>query len=266
MAGQMSLSPDGTRLAYSNPAVNDIFVLDLESGVETRLTFEGKLVTNPVWSPDGRTLAFARISTSAGWDTYTKAADGTGPDAQLFKGPGLFAFPLDWSGDGRWLVDLCTDATGNYDLWKIPMTGDGKPEVYQHTPAAESAAALSKDGRWLLYTAFEGGTGRIFLQSFPEPGAKYQLAVPDAVGAKWGDRMDEILMIDKQGEMLAVDVNLENGFRQGATHRLFKLAPTEFTDDFTSDHRRFLVGERKDNSASARLEVVMGWPQLIDGQ
>jgi len=63
-----------------------------------------------------------------------------------------------------------------------------------------------------------------------------------------------------------VDVDLKNGFRQGATHRLFKLGPSEFAEDVAQDHRRFLVSERKDNSSSARLEVVLGWPQLIGGE
>ncbi|HKI84726.1 MAG TPA: protein kinase, partial [Candidatus Krumholzibacteria bacterium] len=248
VAERVALSPDGTRLAFSNPAVNDIFILDLQTKVETRLTFQGKRVIDPVWSPDGRTIAFARISASAGWDTYTKVADGTGPDAQLFKGPGLFAYPLDWSSDGRWLVDLCTDASGNYDLWKVPMSGGGEPEIYQHTPAAEISAFLSADGRWILYSAREGETPAIFLQSFPKPGAKYQLAVPGGTVATWRDRMDEILVLTTQGELLAVDVDLKNGFRQGATHNLFRLTSSEFIEDVTQDHQRFLVSERKDNS------------------
>jgi len=78
--------------------------------------------------------------------------------------------------------------------------------------------------------------------------------------------MDEVLVGNTQGDAFAVEVHLEDGFRQGATRRLFKLAPTDFYLEATSDHQRFLIGERKDNSAGARLDVVIGWPQLIEGQ
>ncbi len=266
VAGESGLSPDGTRLAYNDPTVNDMFVLDLHSGVATRLTFQGKRVNRPVWSPDGRTIAFGRITASAGWDTYTKATDGTGPDALLFKGPGLFAYPQSWSPDGRWLVVLCADTTGNFDLWKVPMTGGGAPEIYQHTPAREGGAYVSADGHWLLYEATEGGKLGLYLQSFPEPGAKYQLAVPDVAGALWGNRIDEILVGNTQGEVFAVEVSLENGFRQGASRRLFKLPSTDYFVEATRDHQRFLLGNRKEDASAARLEVVLGWPQLIQGE
>jgi len=265
--GGGALSPDGERLAYADTRVNDIFVLDLKSGVATRLTFEGKRVTRPLWSPDGRTLAFNRVSASAGWDVYTKATDGTGPDAQLFQGPGLFAYPLDWSRDGRWLAVACADTSGNFDLWKVPMgDGAGTPEVYQNTPAQEVNASFSPDGRWILYDATESGRNGVFVQSFPDPGAKYQLAVPDAAGSGWTDRMDEILVVNTQGEVFVVQVSTENGFRQGATRRLFKVTPPDYFVGVTRDAQRFLMGTPKDLSSRSRLEIVLGWPRLIQEQ
>ena len=265
-AGGGALSPDGKLLAYGDNGTNDIYIRDLASGVATRLTFEGKRVNNPLWSPDGRTLAFSRIKGSAGWDVYTKATDGTGPDAQLFQGPGLFAFPMDWSRDGRWMVAQCADTTGNYDLWKIPMDGSGEPAVYQQTPAQESGASLSPDGRWILYNAVEGGKPGLFVQSFPEPGAKYQVALPEAVGSRWSARMDEILAANARGEIFSIQVSTESGFRQGATRKLFSVLPPDNFVDIERGEQRFLMATPVEGSGGSRLEVVLGWPLLIAGQ
>jgi Tol biopolymer transport system component len=266
-SGGAALSPDGARLAYGDLRVNDMFILDLKSGVATRLTFEGKRVNNPLWSPDGRTLAFSRVSASAGWDVYTKATDGTGADAQLFQGPGLFAYPRDWSRDGRWMVALCADTSGNFDLWKVPMgDGGGTPEIYQRTPAQEGGATFSPDGRWILYDANEAGKNGIFVQSFPEPGAKYQVTVPDAGGGGWTNRMDEILVANTQGEVFSMQVSTENGFRQGATRKLFKITPPNYFVAIDPGAQRFLMGTSRELSSRSRLEIVLGWPQLIQGQ
>jgi hypothetical protein len=266
VGGAGQISPDGTRLAVSGERSMDMNIIDLDTGVATRLTFDGKRTNNPVWSPDGRTLAFSRIKGSAGWDVYTKATDGTGPDAQLFRGPGLFAFPQDWSRDGRWLVALCADTTGSFDLWKVPMDGSGEPEIYQHTPAEESGASLSPDGRWILYTATESGKNGLYVQSFPEPGAKYQIAFPDAAGALWSSDMNEILAANIHSEVFSILVSTENGFRQGAIRKGFTIAPPNFFVDVAPGEQRFLLGTQKSQSSASRLEIVLGWPQLIQGQ
>lgn len=240
-----------------------MFVTDLKSGVSTRLTFQNRMVSNPLWSFDGRKIAFARLSAGRGWEVYTKASDGTGPDSLLFRRPGLFSLPASWSRDGQWLVALCADTTGNYDLWRVPMNGKGTPQLYQHTPEQETGASLSPDGKWLAYTASDEGTNSLYVQSFPNPAAKYQVTVPKPVGAVWNDRGDELLVTTSDNVVLSVQVSTVGGFRQGATTRLFQIPKTEFVSDITRDGERFLIGTVKDLSSLTRFEVVLGWTQLI---
>jgi Tol biopolymer transport system component len=87
-----ALSPDGTRLAYvkttwtdATSVNHDIFVASADGTSEERLTFTAKLdERHPVWSPDGRTLAFdvgnARIDeiqpSIGGERTVVRAAPG----------------------------------------------------------------------------------------------------------------------------------------------------------------------------------------------
>jgi Tol biopolymer transport system component len=61
--GNFDLSPDGSHLVTSRGDTlgsGDIWSIDLERGVQTRLTFDDGLDGSPVWSLDGQRIAFTR--------------------------------------------------------------------------------------------------------------------------------------------------------------------------------------------------------------
>jgi eukaryotic-like serine/threonine-protein kinase len=259
----VALSPDSRSVAYGGIDPQDLFVRDLATGIATRLTFDDQSVTNILWSPDGRTLAYSRLSQAHGWEVYTKAADGSGPDSLLFRGPWFFSYASDWSRDGRWLVAICTDSTGQVDLWRVPMQGGGRPEIYEHTPEKENNASLSPDGKWLAYTTQEGARRSLFVQSFPNPGAKYQVSMDDPAGVVWTDRGDAVLSFTSDGQAFSVPITTEGGFRQGAATPLFKVAKGEFGLGVSRGEQRILLGSLRDATTFTRLEVILGWPQLL---
>jgi len=206
VANVSALSPDGTRVAYGNLDPQDLYVRDLATGVATRLTFHNQSVTSIVWSWDGQTIGYSRLSQAHGWEVYTQAATGGGPDSILFHGPGLVSYLNDWSRDGRWAVGVCYDSTGQADLWRVPTQGGGRPEVYQRTPEVESSASLSPDGHWLAYVAQEGAKRSVFVQSFPDPGTKYQVSAEDVVGVAWSRRGDALFVGSASGELRTISV------------------------------------------------------------
>jgi len=54
------ISPDGKKIAFRKGAgsIFDIYVMNIEDGIEKRLTFLKSNNTDPVWSPDGQEIAF----------------------------------------------------------------------------------------------------------------------------------------------------------------------------------------------------------------
>lgn len=131
--GRLSWSPDGKLLAFSDRTSSNeptsIYLLSLDSLSTRRVTSPGLPGDyNPVFSPDGRTLAFNRGSQGV-TSVYTIPVAG-GQERRLITGS-QFGWGLAWTSDGRdiifgragWL------ATSGW-LWKVSARG-GEPQRLQ---------------------------------------------------------------------------------------------------------------------------------------
>jgi Tol biopolymer transport system component len=82
------LSPDGRQIALNRiddrTGAGDIWLEDLSRKVSTRLTSHPAYDWTPVWSPDGRSIAFAS-NRDAIMHLYVKAVDGSEPERLVWK-------------------------------------------------------------------------------------------------------------------------------------------------------------------------------------
>ena len=106
--GMPSFSPDGTRVAVlrNDPDTGnrDIWTFDVATGKGTPITNDVAPDDMPVWSPDGKQLAYFSLR-GADASLYRKAADGTGQEEHLFRyTAGTFMGLTDWSRDGKYLT------------------------------------------------------------------------------------------------------------------------------------------------------------------
>jgi mono/diheme cytochrome c family protein len=146
---QPAFSPDGTRVAaiLTNRAsgYSDIWIYDTAGGRALTSDEEGN--TTPVWSPDGRQIAYVR----GDFDTngiYLSAADGSGRPELVYKHTtGEPLFLTDWSNAG--LLCFWTRDT----LYVLPLRGDRKPiELFKGR-----GGRISPDGRFIAYSDNQGG-------------------------------------------------------------------------------------------------------------
>lgn len=122
-----SWSPDGTKIAFSRRVArnnHDIYLLDVTSGVETRLT-SGPSDDNSqlTWSPDGTRVAFNR-GPSRNREIWTMSLDGQ--PTRLVSGGRDYTNPS-WSPDGR-LIAYTSGYGPDRDIAVIsPDGGDSRP-------------------------------------------------------------------------------------------------------------------------------------------
>src|SRR5687768_13666689 len=168
---QPTISPDKTRIAvvknHPETETQDIWVIDVATEKGTKITNASErreLSRAPVWSPDGKQLAY--VSLRAGSEAlYRKSANGEGAEELLYKHAGFGMNLMGWSLDGRYLSYFTTDLTGGI-LYLLPLeaTGERKPvEAFRSTSTVQGAR-LSPDSRFLSYMSNESGKAEMYVR------------------------------------------------------------------------------------------------------
>src|SRR5262249_25707949 len=99
------LSPSDAKVAFVGDPVNAVWILDLERGTRSRITFDASSHFSAVWSPDEKRVAYIRRGAVDA--IVTRAINGSGEENVLLDGktPDTLARILgDWSRDGKYLV------------------------------------------------------------------------------------------------------------------------------------------------------------------
>jgi eukaryotic-like serine/threonine-protein kinase len=266
------LSPDGTHVAVSvfngSQGIGDIWVFDLVRGTSTRLTFGPGSKSNPIWTPDGKMVAYS--STVKGPPhIYARAADGSGAEKTILETPDVIELPDSFSPDGRYLVysrHLPKTEPTNH-LWVLPLFGEGKPFPIVQTAFDERLAAVSPDSKWMAYWNNESGRYEIYITAFPGAGPKWQVSTNGGISPKWRKDGKELYFIDGADNMVAVDVNLSaNAVHLGVPHALFQVAGVQREYgpyDVTADGKKFLINFGNVNAGGDPLTLVLNWPSQL---
>lgn len=265
----INLSPDGLHALTGSGA--DIWMLDVARQVRSRFTFQtGNGFGYGVWSPDGRTVAFAggtRLDA-----LYTKSASGAGDEKELLKEPTSQHAPTSWSHDGKLLLYYASgDGGSGTDVFALQIDGPRQPVKLLGTRFNESEPALSPDMRWMAYVSNESGREEIYVRPFIASGptlgdGKWQISRDGGRAPKWTSDGKQLIYGTGSGAF-AVDVRVNgNAFEAGAPQRLFRVptAGNIFSWDMTGDGKRFLIAAPVGTSTTqSPITVLMNWPALL---
>jgi eukaryotic-like serine/threonine-protein kinase len=158
----------------------DLWTGHLDRAAMTQITREGA-ASEPVWSPDCRTIAFSWNRTGVA-NIYTVAIESGEAPRVLFESP-FSSAPGSWSADGRWLAytERHPETSGDIWLWDR-VTGHRRPVIA--TPGLELLPSLSPDGTYLAYESSATGVFEVEVAS-TRTGARAQVSVGGGTWPTW---------------------------------------------------------------------------------
>jgi Tol biopolymer transport system component len=255
-AASMALSPDRRRVAVDRlrPGLltYDLWLVDLERGVETRLTDGPGTEVYPVWLRGGGAVAYA--STRGHVPNILRRDLGSGREAWLTP-PAAFQIPVAATPDGTSVL-YRQRRTDGFELRSVPV--DGGPSTPVLRPGVSAVdAALSPDGRLLVYVAREGARFECFLRPL-RGGESVRVSRNGAFSCRFSPDGKTIFLTTGDRWMAAVSVTAKP-FGVGAQRDLFALTGLGWNDFEVLEDGRFLALVREVDAMTAPLTVIAGW-------
>src|SRR5690349_3638791 len=145
----VSLSPSQIAFTYAGK----IWLVDRTGGAAKRLTNTPNDETSPVFSPDGRRIAFSRLNGND-WDVFVAQADGSGELTRVTMMP-EDDFVTAWSPDAREVIFETT--RDEESLTRLYKTSADRLALATALPLSQSySGSLSPDGQRIVYNARPG--------------------------------------------------------------------------------------------------------------
>ncbi len=262
------LSPDGkyamVTVAPPGQKNQKLWMYDLTSGTANPFTFGEGDDLFPVWSPDGKQVAFASARGGKQQDIYVKPVAG-GSSEQLVLGDEGDKQPDRWSADGRYILfDYSGQKTKATDVWALPLFGDRKPFPVIQTPGVDYYGMLSADGKWLAYDSDESGRGEIYVAPFPGPGGKWQISTGGGTVPFWPPGK-ELFYLTADSRLVGMEYSVDGtNFKVGKSRLLFRgrsMASVPGVDVNPNDKRWLLALPVAEPNISP-LILVTNWTTL----
>jgi eukaryotic-like serine/threonine-protein kinase len=263
-----NLSPDGKQIAAvqldAATANMDIWLLELERDVSTRLTYDDAIDNNPVWSPDGLWIGFSS-KRKGNTDIFEKKVNGSEQEIPIVESAES-KYLKDWSKDGKYIAYVFGDELST-DLGAIPLFGNWKPFPVVNAPSSQDEPHFSFDGKWLAYDSNESGTWQVYVVSFPVPHQIRQISTNGGAQPRWRYDGKELYYLALDGKMMAVDIKTDAKIEPGIPRILFdtglNVDPSNDQYGVTPDGQHFLLLKPIAEAKSIPITVVFNWPSLL---
>ena len=211
----------------------------------------------PCWSPDGRFIAFGDENGSL----YVKASDGLSPARLVLKYDTSNQRATSFTLDGGTLIFAKQSAAG-WDVLELPLAGKAvRPLVA--TPANETLARMSPDGRWLAWVSDETGRPEVYVMAYPG-GEKRQVSSSGADDTFWLGREGDLAWT-RDGSLFVSRIGADG---PGAPRPLLggpALANAQAVAP-APDGKRLLVALPADGGSSGSLTLITNWPAELAGK
>jgi dipeptidyl aminopeptidase/acylaminoacyl peptidase len=254
----LSISPDGRRVAFDRTRLDlgtyDVWLMDLDRGVETRLTSEPNTEFDPVWLPDQTHLVYSVVRD---YLPQLVRRDLAGSADEPLLPPGTFQEACAVSPDGRLLFSQ-SDPGGGFGIWILPLTEGAKPSPVVPSREQAEVGRFSPDGRFVAFLAGESGEAEAaYVQPIDSPGEKTRISAGTAMLLRWSRDGKEIFYTTPDGKLMSVSVRTSPSLQVGKPVELFALPPKGWRAFDVAPDGRFLAAVPTVSYATEPVDVVV---------
>ena len=215
-AGALDLprvSPDGQRAVVQidseGDSAMDLWIVELASGLRTRLSFAAGDEVRAVWTPDGSAVLYTNRHDGR-WSVLRHPVEGNAiPTVLAESDREIFPSSVHPSGD-RLLVDKrgSSAVASDTDIGILSMDGGSEPEVFLDPGESfVGYGVFSPDGRWIVYHATSEQNFDVFVVSADNPARKWQVTRIGAVWPAWADDGTAIYAVGFDGTLHVTTVD-----------------------------------------------------------
>jgi Tol biopolymer transport system component len=262
------LSPDGTQLAVqvANGVVSRyVALVSAQGGPVNRFTFDEDS-TDPVWAPDGLSIAFASRRDGPA-NLYLKTVGGEGQIDTLLIRNGS-QYPHSFSPDGKHLAFYEATPTTGRDIWVLTVDGSEPPRALVQTQYNERMPSIAPNGSWFAYVSNQSESDEVYVERFPQGGSRIRVTTEGGRDPVWTENGNE-LVFSRPGEVwsAAVVYGPDSTIRF-ENHRLIlsglEDAVGQSDDgsrqvDVSSDGMRFFLTRGGGSQEQSQLMLVQNW-------